>query len=278
MSAKETPTTACSPIRMNSIEIHFGPDVGRDPNDECDDIPPRFVQGTCDLTEARRRWQLTKKWRAAYGTDDILTEASPHYFIVKDNYPQYILGRSKEGRLVWFERPGKGRLNTLLKNGVTLHDMARHYILTTEYLWRVAEPRDDAQIISVFDLTGCRLADLAGNTLKLFKMSCGLIADHYPERSQKVIMINAPWFFQAAFAIVSPFIDPVTKNKIEVLSTDYQPRLLELVDADQLPPLLGGTGPEPDQFPHQIHLRNLVSRTLEALGVDPSVICPSRRK
>ena len=47
MSAKETPTTATSsPVRMNSIEIHFGPDVGRDPDDECDDIPRQYFRGS----------------------------------------------------------------------------------------------------------------------------------------------------------------------------------------------------------------------------------------
>ena len=54
MSAKETPTTACSPIRMNSIEIHFGPDVGRDPNDECDDIPRQYLRGSVTQRDSFR--------------------------------------------------------------------------------------------------------------------------------------------------------------------------------------------------------------------------------
>ena len=43
------------------------------------------------------------------------------------------------------------------------------------------------------------------------------------------------------WSIVSAWIDPVTRAKFIILGSDYQEKLLELIDADQLPVEYGGT-------------------------------------
>lgn len=46
---------------------------------------------------------------------------------------------------------------------------------------------------------------------------------------------------QMFWSIVSAWIDPVTRAKFIILGSDYQEKLLELIDADQLPAEYGGT-------------------------------------
>jgi len=59
-----------------------------------------------------------------------------------------------------------------------------------------------------------------------------------------MIIINAPTFFSATWRIIKGWIDPRTAGKIEVISNTAagEKRLLELVDAEQLPSDYGGRG------------------------------------
>lgn len=57
---------------------------------EYTDIPDRYIIG-CDndMKEARRRWDLTKKWRKANQADEILSQPQPNFFTIKTLYPNY---------------------------------------------------------------------------------------------------------------------------------------------------------------------------------------------
>ena len=56
-----------------------------------------------------------------------------------------------------------------------------------------------------------------------------------------MVIINAPWLFSAIWTVVSGFVDEKTAAKISVLGTGYQQELLELVDKENLPSVVGGT-------------------------------------
>mmetsp|Transcript_7449 Transcript_7449/g.6371 ORF Transcript_7449/g.6371 Transcript_7449/m.6371 type:complete len:133 (-) Transcript_7449:7-405(-) len=65
--------------------------------------------------------------------------------------------------------------------------------------------------------------------------------DNYPEVLGSMFVVNAPFIFTAIWKIVSPMVDPVTRSKITVLGSSYQPTLHSVVDPSQLPDFLGGT-------------------------------------
>ena len=52
----------------------------------------------------------------------------------------------------------------------------------------------------------------------------------YPQRLETFFIINSPWFFRAVWALISPFIDPVTSTKIRILGGDYLKVLREAID------------------------------------------------
>ena len=51
-------------------------------------------------------------------------------------------------------------------------------------------------------------------------------------------------FFTAIWALIKPWIDPVTSDKIKILGSDYLSHLREYIDDSQIPPELGGSCPD----------------------------------
>ena len=56
-----------------------------------------------------------------------------------------------------------------------------------------------------------------------------------------MILINSGFFFNAVWTICKGFIDEKTRKKINIEKSGYAKKLLELVDAENLPSILGGT-------------------------------------
>jgi hypothetical protein len=49
------------------------------------DIPNKFVEGCFgDMREARRRWNITKRWRELNNVEDILNTPQPYFDLIKD--------------------------------------------------------------------------------------------------------------------------------------------------------------------------------------------------
>jgi len=240
--------------------------VGADANSTIDKIPPRFMRGLLnDEKNARARWQQTKKWREKEGIDFLLDEPNPGYYQFKKHYKHYYHKRSKTGEFLYVEKCGQGKVENLWKMGFTMQQLARHYVWTSEYMWRVKDRDDDKMLISLFDLKGCTLNQLKGTQLSLFKECSMLIGSHYPERSKMTFVINAPWWISAAFTIIRPFMDPRTFEKIKVLGSDYKKHLFEYFDPSVIPIELGGTdedalGEAPIEYEMNKHVKQANDR------------------
>lgn len=86
----------------------------------------RYIKGCMgDLKEARRRWDITLKWRQEFGTDGILDEAFPELDLIKECYPHCIHRRAKDGNLLYFERLGNIDIARLRENGVSMERLTR---------------------------------------------------------------------------------------------------------------------------------------------------------
>lgn len=119
----------------------------------------RFIVG-CegDVKEARRRWDITRKWRETevgliekiesidyrsyfdlikQNLANILQEPQPHFFTIKKYLPHYHFGRGKSGNLVYYERPPAIRIAELKASGVTLDALYRHWLFYMEYQWNI---------------------------------------------------------------------------------------------------------------------------------------------
>lgn len=90
----------------------------------------------------------------------------------------------------------------------------------------------------------------------------------YPESLHRLYIVNAPWVFRMAWAMIKPWVHPLTASRVgflttfltgctlfshlntcidsvwfqvEILGSDYSKKLQEVIDVEQLPRYLGGS-------------------------------------
>jgi hypothetical protein len=56
----------------------------------------------------------------------------------------------------------------------------------------------------------------------------------------QLVIVNAPSSFTFIWSAIKPWLAKETLAKVEILGSEYREALLELVDADSLPTILGG--------------------------------------
>ena len=67
------------------------------------------------------------------------------------------------------------------------------------------------------DLKGFSLGNhFTKDTRELVKSFIKMASDNYPETVFKIFVVNAPFVFRSAYALASPFIHPVTRDKIRI--------------------------------------------------------------
>jgi hypothetical protein len=55
-----------------------------------------------------------------------------------------------------------------------------------------------------------------------------------------MFIVNSPMLFTGVWSLIKGWLDEKTRNKISILGGGYAKKLLEYVDAEQLPEFLGG--------------------------------------
>lgn len=94
------------------------------------------------------------------------------------------------------------------------------------------------------DLDKLTTNQLNRRALAIIKEQAAIDSVCFPETMSKMLILNAPTFFSASWRLIKGWLDPRTASKIEVISSRSagEKRLLEYIDADQLPSDYGGTG------------------------------------
>ncbi|CAM9389954.1 unnamed protein product [Scytosiphon promiscuus] len=211
-------------------------------------IPGRYLRGCAgDAVEAERRWRLTLDWRARERVDEVLREPQPHFELIKRHYPHFIHRRARNGCPVWIELPGRIDLPAIRSAGVSPEALQRHYVFVTEYMWGVLEPDfESGQAVTVLDVQGLGMRDLAGEALGFVKQATAIVQDHYVERSNRMFIVNAPSYFSLIWRVIRPMLNERTQAKIGIINTDVKKiaaALLEAIAPENLPRQYGGTCP-----------------------------------
>ena len=206
-------------------------------------MPDRFLNACLgDRREATRRYLATVKWRKDDHIDGMLDSASPRNFeVIKKYYPHYYCGRGRSGNVVYYEDCGKIDVPALASSGVGVSDIVHHYVYITEFCFAKLKTDEDARTISVFDVDGVGVGDLKGPVMDFIKATTKIMQDHYPERSQCILVINAPSWFTIIWSMVKVFIDARTQAKVKICSrADAYRTILKVVEHDQIPEKYGG--------------------------------------
>lgn len=100
--------------------------------------------------------------------------------------------------------------------------------------------------IIIADLNGLGLGILAGHRRNVIKHVMDVGANFFPESAWKIFLINAPFMFRAVWAIVKPWIHPITVAKINILGSpkDAIKKMNECgIPSSSVPVWAGGTHP-----------------------------------
>ncbi|CAM9491222.1 unnamed protein product [Chrysoparadoxa australica] len=206
-------------------------------------MPDRFVSGVHgDLEEAKRRWEIALRWRREHRIWEVLKEPRREFELLKKTFPTYICGRAKNDCPVLWERIGESNILLLdTVENLNEDDLVRHYLFHFEFLWGVVEPGVESKMITIEDVQGVGIRHLTLRLKNFVSYLSASVKPYYVDRCQKSYIINAPWVFSAVWKIISPFFDPRTREKVNILGYDWLEEVLKDIDASQIPESMGGT-------------------------------------
>mmetsp|Transcript_2643 Transcript_2643/g.3730 ORF Transcript_2643/g.3730 Transcript_2643/m.3730 type:complete len:362 (-) Transcript_2643:140-1225(-) len=92
--------------------------------------------------------------------------------------------------------------------------------------------------------------------MALVKQLISCLSNHYPERMERAIVLDAPLAFRALWTLVKPFLDPNTKKKVKFVSGKSQKRekLSEIYSLDQVQPFVIPEGKKTNDFDIQLYM------------------------
>ncbi|CAM6036156.1 unnamed protein product [Sphagnum compactum] len=200
-----------------------------------------------DIDKAKQMWADMLQWRKEYGVDTIEQDfVFEELEEVQKCYPQGHHGVDKDGRPVYIERIGMVDPAWLLEI-TTLERYLKYHILEFERTLNSKFPACSIAANCHID-SATTILDVDGVGLKNFGKSARdlLMGIHkidnanYPETLHRMYIVNAGPGFRILWGTIKGFLDPKTTEKIHVLGSNYQHKLLEVIDASQLPEFLGG--------------------------------------
>lgn len=167
--------------------------------------------------------------------------------IYRQYFPFSNLGHSLKGCPIYWEKTGICSTNFHSVNkSISVDGLLIRHIRQQEYVFRERCERaskyygkEISKQLLVFDLQGLSY-HMDTHAISTFRQTMTIDQAYYPERLDHLIMINAPWFFTAIYAMLKPFIDPITAEKILIIGHDYLPTLHKFIDESQIPVELGG--------------------------------------
>jgi len=185
-----------------------------------DGIPARYLKMQNDRRDlAKAAVEKTVQWRKENDIDTMLGRPHPKYDVAKAVFPHYFCGRDDTQHVILLQRPGLMNVKLATKNNVSGEDLLFHYIYVMEYLWRIVDPKPDATMTSIIDLTEMNISILRKREqLRIGSLFLSTMDAHFPQRSHRTFLINAPKWFGALYKIASPLLRESTKEKIQILS------------------------------------------------------------
>eukprot|EP00892_Ulva_mutabilis_P008414 jgi/Ulvmu1/5945/UM026_0067.1 len=201
-----------------------------------DDCILRFLRArNMDHHKAARMLAETLHWRE---------EFHMHQLKFQDVADQATTGKvmiakckTYDGRPVLLLRPGR-------ENNTKDQDQnLKHFAYQMESVTRMADRLPgDGKIMSIVDYTGWTLKK--SPPMKTSMATLKILQHHYPERLHLCICWHPPAVFSAFWKLLSPFIDPVTAQKVTLLpkgDKSGKQKLAEHLDTSQLDTGLGGS-------------------------------------
>ncbi|KAH8104524.1 CRAL/TRIO domain-containing protein [Cristinia sonorae] len=226
--------------------IHDGDSIGTD-----DRTLTRFLRARhYNLKQAKAMWKACQHWRGTVegvGIDELYRNIDPWDYPERDHvFNCWPLWFHKKGRPLNIHFFGKINMPKLYKH----ISPERHWqtvLVNCESLTREVLPAATHAAGRPIDGTFV-IVDLKGFSLSQFwqmknlaRSSFQVSQDYFPETMAQLAIVNAPSSFTTIWSFIKPWLAKETVAKVDILGSDYQSVLLDLIEAENLPSSLGGT-------------------------------------
>eukprot|EP00956_Cyclotella_meneghiniana_P023192 scaffold44700_cov81-Cyclotella_meneghiniana.AAC.8 len=221
---------------------------------------------------AASNYLQTQQWRRLNQINRIHSRPHVWYPKIKDAYPHFIHGFSKNGMPVIYESPGKMNLKELFRNGCSVDDMIFHYCYLMEYLsnlesiltelyselsgeeWQeelgayVHKKQQRLQsdsvafgFVVVMDISGASPSLLSSDVMSYLSRAGEINSLHYPGSMRQAVAVQAPFWLGAAWGAIKNVMPASVTVDLLSASKTMEGGLKEYIDADQIPREYGGT-------------------------------------
>ncbi|CAI7589578.1 hypothetical protein N7533_002970 [Penicillium manginii] len=183
----------------------------------------RYLRATkWNVAEAETRIKATLTWRREYGMEKL----TPDYISIENETgKQVLLGYDIHGRPCLYLLPSK-------QNTEKSERQVQHLVFMLERVIDLMGPDQEtlALLVNFSDTKSGQSASIgqARETLSILQ-------NHYPERLGRALVINVPFLIWGFFKVITPFIDPLTREKLK-----FNEDLREHVPPSQLLKTVGG--------------------------------------
>ena len=214
---------------------------------------PHYILRFCrarkfDLGRTKNMIQNHVDWLVKNNVDNMGSMDMSKYGVLKANTCVGYCNTDKYGRPVYIERLkflDVDKIFSQYSDQELIEYYAQSYERQTGFIYpecsRVAGSRID-KTVTIMDLENVSIMSLLTGKVKAFlKLTIGITQDNYPETLGQMFVINSGFMFSAAWTIIKAFLDPVTQQKIKIISGEGKKELLALIPSENLPVFLGGT-------------------------------------
>ncbi|KAJ8469394.1 hypothetical protein ONZ45_g16905 [Pleurotus djamor] len=210
------------------------------------DTIPRYMRAAkWNLADGQKRIKATLEWRREFKPDLIV----PDDVKIESETGKIILtGFDKDGRPIIYMRPGR-------ENTERSDRQLRHLVWWLERAKDLMPPGQESLVIIV---------DYASTTLRtnpsisIARKVLHILQQHYVETLGRALVVNLPYLLNFFYKGISPFLDPVTRDKMR-----FNPDLLELIPASHLDADFGG------EYAYEFEPESYWQQIVEACGIAP---------
>lgn len=168
--------------------------------------------------EAEKRLIKTLTWRREYGVTELTAE---NCSVENETGKQVILGYDLEGRVCHYLNPGR-------QNTQPSPRQVQHLVFMLE---RVIDlmPAQVETLSLMIDFKPSKTRSNTNPGIAQAREVLDILQNHYPERLGRALIINTPWIVHGFFKLITPFIDPHTREKLK-----FNEDMRQYVPAEQL--------------------------------------------